>query len=244
MGTCKLCDKDKKLIKAHIIPASSFKDLYPKKGNQDSLKFISTELQHQKRIPIGLYDKNILCSKCDNLINQYENYSRKILFRRLLKYHPESKEAYIVPKYDYPLLKLFILSILWRSSISGIIGFHTYNLGPYENLFKKAVKNKDEKIVNDISIVFTKFDSADKNENRIIKGFLQTPRQCRIEGTNFTILYLSRGYKILVKIDKRKLPIFLKKVELKENKPLIILRDKNFLKSRELQEAKKDILNI
>ncbi len=68
---CKLCDKEKKLIRAHIIPESFYS-----KGHK---KLYADDLIYEKKMPKGLYDTEILCGECDNKIGKLDGLAKKIL---------------------------------------------------------------------------------------------------------------------------------------------------------------------
>ena len=60
---CKLCGADRKLIKAHVIPAAFFE----KNGNDsafESFLYTFDLTTHSKRLPAGIYDKELLCNDC------------------------------------------------------------------------------------------------------------------------------------------------------------------------------------
>jgi hypothetical protein len=74
---CKGCGKNKKLIKAHIIPKSFYMNL---RGDANHLNIISGNVkERQIRSNIGDYDTNILCKDCDTIMEKYDDYGNKLL---------------------------------------------------------------------------------------------------------------------------------------------------------------------
>lgn len=65
---CKLCNQNKKLVKAHIIPERFFKSI---KISEKPLQIYAAKAgTYPKRSHIGLYDPHILCYECEkNSIN-------------------------------------------------------------------------------------------------------------------------------------------------------------------------------
>lgn len=132
-GKCKLCNQTKPLLnKSHIIPDFFYVQagLYNEKHQIhkiDIQKFIKNK--SFTLIPTGVYEKGILCEKCDNnLLGGLETYGRKVLYGGL-KFHEEIScknfrnpndgfEYSICKNVDYKRFKLFLLSILWRAAIS------------------------------------------------------------------------------------------------------------------------------
>jgi len=127
---CRLCNQDKKLIKAHIYPAFFYKNfkLYSpdSKGQGRVHKAVFSDNYfhyNTKGLPEGLYDPNILCQACDNYFNEeFENYANNILFDNAnsskVKLIDNGIDLTTFKGIDYTKFKLFMLSVFWRASIS------------------------------------------------------------------------------------------------------------------------------
>lgn len=133
IGECKLCRQQKRLLKrSHIIPEFFYDQsgVYNEKHQmyqfevQEYIKSKKASYRHT-----GVYDKNILCENCDNvLLGQLESYSRRVLYGGLDKSNQidcknyknpnDGLEFSIIENVDYKKFKLFLLSILWRATIS------------------------------------------------------------------------------------------------------------------------------
>lgn len=98
----------------------------------------------------GEYEGGLLCCECDNeVIGQYESYGKRALFAR----RNESPDDPVcengvtetgIPvtrctNIDYKKFKLFLLSILWRASISTRGFFREVHLGPYEDQIRRMI---------------------------------------------------------------------------------------------------------
>jgi hypothetical protein len=91
--------------------------------------------------PNGIYDKDILCADCDNVvIGQLENYARPIIFegsnlktQEITKFtegrSADGLKSVIIENVDYKKFKLFLLSVLWRAHISKQSFFGNIDLG-------------------------------------------------------------------------------------------------------------------
>jgi hypothetical protein len=122
---CKLCLQDKPLIKAHIIPDFMYQELY---DPEHKIFKISGDIGHIKKISTGEYDDTILCEECDNKIGKFETYASKVFyggkfpikempkFQKMINQH--KIESMAISNLDYKKFKLFLLSILWRGSIT------------------------------------------------------------------------------------------------------------------------------
>ncbi|MFA5172815.1 MAG: hypothetical protein WC435_00220 [Candidatus Paceibacterota bacterium] len=123
-GQCKLCLQIKDLCKeSHIIPSFLYKLLAGKNSLLVFLDKIAARFRYN-----GEYERNILCENCDNqIIGKLDDYAAKFIhneFPQKLNSRIEviNGHEYLViendPNYDYKKYKLFLLSLLWRSSIA------------------------------------------------------------------------------------------------------------------------------
>lgn len=133
MILCKLCKEPKeKFSKSHIIPDFMYKSLKNEKS-----QIFRMHMPHGSRLkPIftGFYQKPFLCDDCEAKINKWENYAEKVLYGtthfKVPKVTPtDNPFIQLVEGIDYKLFKLFLLSILWRASVSTHEFFNEVNLG-------------------------------------------------------------------------------------------------------------------
>jgi hypothetical protein len=112
------------------------------------MMLVSKELNsHPKRLRTGQYDSEILCADCDNKFSPWENYTAKLLmtagaYERYREAKP-GEDFYRIPEYDYASLKLCLLSILWRMSISNLPSFRRIALGPFEAVIRRMLVDKN-----------------------------------------------------------------------------------------------------
>lgn len=123
LNPCRLCNKQDKLISAHILPKQFFVDIKDK-DNQDIL--ISSSKGRGGITKNGITDNTILCQSCDNRLGIYDNEAIHFFRLDFSKYKRELKEDdkaahyYEIPQSDVNMKKLllFFVSFLWRASIS------------------------------------------------------------------------------------------------------------------------------
>jgi len=138
---CKGCTKDTTLINAHIIPKSFWVGL---KDGEIAPKLMSNKADtYPKKLPIGVYDKTILCHDCEQKFQTIDEYGQKLLLK------DESNQekliengaivGYRVQNFNYSLLKLFFISILWRASVSSQEFYSKINIGPFEDKAKQML---------------------------------------------------------------------------------------------------------
>jgi len=145
---CKLCLEDKPLLKkSHIIPDFMYQGLF---DENHKLYKISSEKSWVERPSDGEYESDILCSDCDNVrLGKFETYAASTLYGKNLpaenapKVRNEINQNNIKSTYcsniEYKKFKLFLLSILWKASISARPVFEDVNLDKDEEIIRKML---------------------------------------------------------------------------------------------------------
>jgi hypothetical protein len=142
---CQFCEEDKPLIEAHIIAKCLLKPLHSPSGPMMHV----SKGSYPKRLPTGYYDNKILCADCDNKFAPWEKYAAKLLmkddaynlFQRAKADHTNQDYFYSVQEYDYASLKLCLLSILWKMSVSRRPAFKSIRLGPFELPIRQTLRD-------------------------------------------------------------------------------------------------------
>jgi len=206
MAICQLCKKDKKLIKAHIIPEWAFNFLYTKNGKSKPLIIVGADLYTKKR-PIGSYDNTILCGNCDSLIGK--NYDEPAKDYLSLRNITSGDVVEHLNHVDLTTLKLFLLSVVWRAGITGIEDFAMVSIGAYkerirELIYKHIILNKHYVDTRGYDIIITRYSS--KKHEKIVNDLICLPYNQRMDGVNYVCLFFPNAYKIFIKLDQRPIP--------------------------------------
>jgi hypothetical protein len=229
---CKFCGNESVLVKAHIIPEGFFRRI---QQGKEILRLVSNSPgEYTKRAPVGVYDKSIVCKKCEGIWQEWDSYAQKLLAEEPLNgraiYHNNEKIAFRVDNFDYKKLKLFFISMVWRASISSNRFFSSVSLGKFEDIAKWHIENSDPGSSDDFSVNLAKFDHP------LSKSTLN-PHGDKISDVNYVRFYLA-DYIAYIKVDNKPAPTPFSKLAITENAPLyIICRD--FTKSKELALMKK-----
>jgi len=224
---CSLCNKEKKLIRtSHIIPDFMYKGIYDEKHKL--LPGQTKTIKNEKLISSAPYDQQILCQVCDNeLIGQYETYASKALYGEKLNVieqpiiervkSNDGLESLKVSNISYTKFKLFILTILWRSSISKHSFFKEVNLGKYSEDFRNMIINgdasDDTKYQSGMIIVEERKD--------ILTKVVFEPRQIKKTNGSF-YLYFINGVYYYINVSNKKPPEIIDLARIKENNSIII----------------------
>lgn len=191
------------------------------------------ENRFPKRRPIGSYEK-LLCKDCEQKLGVYDNYAQDLLLKKSLDFFPNTDLAYIIPHFDYFVLKSFFISLLWRASITKLEEFKLIDAGPYEFRLRDLIISDSVGGKDEFSIFITKFDSKNEKNKYISEKSILFPAKQRIDNAlNYSVFYLSSGYKVYIKVDKRNTDELFIKLILKDAMPMVILRMDNFEDSPE-----------
>ncbi len=176
---CCLCNEEKSLIKkSHIIPDFFFKTLYNEHSRLIKTDFIQmfNGVNKDSYPPTSIYEKYILCAKCDNeIIGGYESYYAKYVFhtkdyiKRIFP-APTKINHYEYTGLDYNKSNIFFLTLLWRANLCKRPEFIDVNLKSTlaEKLRKQILDgNYDE---NSIRVTALRLSESSKF-NRMVSQF-------------------------------------------------------------------------
>lgn len=191
---CQLCLKDKILLKnSHIIPNFMYKGLFDKKHKIVSVNLF--DYNDKKVYQTGFKDKDILCADCDNgVIGAYERYASNSIFGDHKKLNVEiyNGDAVVVPyirfkNLDYNNLKLFFLSILWKSHLSINPFFKEIDLGKkYAEQVRQMLINRDGGAEDSFEVVLVKPETT----SRITKSMV-APRCLKDKGNTTYVFHIN-----------------------------------------------------
>lgn len=233
VGQCKLCLKQAKLVKSHIIPESFY--------GQDNF-LISEESQYPKRRPIGVYSY-ILCNDCEGGLNtNFDNDAKKILIDRKDVFADiisscqnaanKIKVYRLLNKNHYDLIAKFFVSIIWRASVSSEGDFSSFSLGRYEEIAKQVILNPSKPMDQSFAVSLC-----------CISDFTQpiqlvSHKLVKISGVNFYSIIVG-SIKAFIKCDKRPVPQGMSSSVLDCNNDILMFEDdiKNFPEHKMLLSA-------
>lgn len=205
MPTCKLCDQETRLIKAHIIPESFF----PLGAGHGHL-FYSQKGQFPKRARVGVYDNGILCSACDNRLGKLDDHAAKKLLHGTSMRALDEEDAKVsqYPQADSDIIWRFALSVAWRAHHSTHDFYQRVDLGPYAERFKAVLLSKSED--KSFGLWIVEFDKPGV-------PFLG-PRPTLIDEVKFLEIYAGR-FIFYLKVDEQQAPADLGEVSLPNTTP-------------------------
>ncbi|MCR4328485.1 MAG: hypothetical protein NUV53_03115 [Patescibacteria group bacterium] len=183
--TCKLCLQDKQLLKkSHIIPNFMYGDLFD--GDHSLFKVRLSDWSKQK-LQTGEYEANILCANCDNkLIGGLENYACQVLYGGKIngvemrnEINQNGVEFTYAKGIDYKKFKLFLLSLVWRCSISKRVFYKQVELGQkHEETIRAMIYGGDPGKQMD----YPCFISSYRKHNELPAKVISQPTKFRHDG--------------------------------------------------------------
>jgi hypothetical protein len=233
MTICKFCGQPAKLVRAHIIPRGLYGEFQDENGAVT--KLISSEAEnHPKRIPIGIYDPDLVCASCESQFSPWDDYA--VSFFRDTEPEALLSSAGEVIGYKYPTanytnLKLFFMSLLWRAHATHNAFFNRVNLGPWASDLQHRIAAKDPGHPRDYSVLIAKYDDP-------LSGAMFEPLRLNVQGVNYYRFYLPH-HRIYIKVDKRPFPTLFERFMAKPDEPFYV-----FIKDYSADGERQLMLNI
>ena len=226
MITCKLTGNVGPAIKAHVVPRA-FYELPPQKDGAYSLVSNSPNT-FPRKLPVGIYDNTIVTQEGESLFGPWDEYAIRILLKNVDAFEPITKGdkvlAWSLPNYEYPLLKLFVLSVLWRAHASAHPAFCRVQLGPHERYIRSLLLNGQPGAPEEYSVHIVKWIDDE------FGPVFMDPFRERYEGVNYYRIYCGR-YVLYVKVDKKRTSDTFRDMQLGQDKKLFVI-------ARELKKSK------
>lgn len=213
MAICKLCKQDKDLIgKSHIIPDFLYKyaGVYDEKHRMRHFSIEDLINGKQPSLPqSGVHEGGILCADCDNRLLgiNLENYAKKAIYGggelpidecpECNNYTNDKGQLFsICENLSYTKYKLFLLSILWRASISSKPFFKEINLAQHEEILREMILSNNAKNFNDYPI-FVVTTASDKE---FTSDMIIEPRQVIGSDGMVTCCFIIGGFIYIYKL--------------------------------------------
>lgn len=141
MSPCKLCLEVRPLRRSHIVPEFLHKALYDEKHRARRIELGKDVPGYLQK---GLRDR-LLCDACEQFLN--DRYEKPFYAQwqegRLLPTRLLPDRVHYVTGVDYATIKLFLLSVLFRASVSTLGPFSGVSLGPHEERLRLMVLQQD-----------------------------------------------------------------------------------------------------
>jgi hypothetical protein len=132
---CALCREPAVLRRSHIVPELLHRPIY---DDKHQLEVVRCEAVRATTLRKGLRER-LLCDACEHRIKKFEDYFAASWYSNPACSRAMSADLTISAQFEYGLLKLFVLSILWRASASRLPDFSEVNLGPHQERMRRQL---------------------------------------------------------------------------------------------------------
>lgn len=217
--------RDKTLVrKSHIIPDFMYKDLFDEKHRLYTVTVIKNKDIKDRLRQTGEYEGQILCQSCDNeVLGKLETYARKVLYGgspiklQNRVYENGIKYTYC-EKIDYLKFKLFLLSILWRASISKLPMFKNVNLGPHEDKIRQMIMNSNPDDPMKYPCVMVSYRNLNEAPHQLIgqPGLVK-------DGDGYRYLFLIGGILYIFHVSHHNIPSWVNSLAVNSNGELRLI---------------------
>jgi hypothetical protein len=152
----------------------------------------------------GEYDR-LLCRDCEDIIEEYDDYGirffRSQVGTRLTTFNGEAIPDGIdlIDGVNTRLLRLFVISVLWRASVSSRPFFDKVYLGPFELVARKIIREEITLSDDLFPFFMNRYTETDH-----AKRMLFNPLPTRIGQLRFFNVNMG-GFNVAIKVDKRDL---------------------------------------
>lgn len=172
---CALCLQQAELRNSHIIPEFLYAALYDEKHRFHQ---ISSDPDKRNSYQQKGLREPLLCDACEQRLSVNERYASLFLNGGIgIGIRQEGDRLYL-SNLDYPKLKLFQLSILWRAGVSSLPAFSQVNLGPHAEWIRTMLVNGDPGCTSDYGcLMFALMLHQDQ-----VQGLIVQPTWARLAG--------------------------------------------------------------
>ena len=142
IGICALCQEERELVRSHILPQLLYKHAFEE--DDRIIGIGSVPDQYQPFYYSGIW-KYLLCDHCDGkVIGPWEDYFEKKVLAPSDHVQKCGAGRLEIRNLDYPKVKLFLLSLLWRMSVTSRREFSSVKLDTEdEERIRQRLINED-----------------------------------------------------------------------------------------------------
>jgi hypothetical protein len=172
---CALCHCEASLRNSHIIPEFLYRSLYDEKHRFHQIS--ASPEQQSIYMQKGLRE-HLLCDSCEQRLSIWERYVSMLLSGGVVAAGRRSGNRLHLSELDYPKLKLFQLSVLWRASVSSLAAFSQVQLGPHEEHIRSMLLEGDPGTTESYGCIMFML----MNEHELVQGLVVPPTWARLAG--------------------------------------------------------------
>lgn len=156
-----MCRVNTDLQKSHIIPELFYTMVYDVKPRR--FRVISADPLVPERFEQKGIRERLLCKACEGKLAQWEKYVKETFVDGNGVTSTPIQDGFRLQGIKYKTFKLFLMSLLWRMSVSSLEFFHLVNLeAKHEDALRTALLNEDPLQPEEFPCVFIRVKVAGK----------------------------------------------------------------------------------
>lgn len=164
-------------MNSHVLPEFMYRYLYDEKGRM--LGIHGQGKLNKEHVQKGLREK-LLCFDCEQFLNNnYEKRFKRYWVDTEPLPHTILSHKKVTLKFDYQVFKLFLLSVIWRCSISTLGTYKFVQLGPHEECIREMIFSQNPGAYFRYPIAAEVL--VDKNQ-KIMNRLISMPQKGRLDG--------------------------------------------------------------
>jgi hypothetical protein len=137
---CALCLSEKRLCKSHIVPDFMFRRLYAIEHEF----FVMKLSEGQSKKFNKTFCEKLLCLDCELQLSKWESHASNFFYGNLPLTGRPVGNHFLLKGADYRVMKLFLMSILWRFSVTTNPHLKgSLDLGPHQGRLRKLLFTSD-----------------------------------------------------------------------------------------------------
>ena len=181
------------LIRAHIFARGFAQDAQESYRHNLLISLGSVRPLHA----LGIYDNRILCAHCDGKLGELDNYALQVCRRFDVEHRIRDDGLFEMENVDGDRFATFVLSVLWRASITNRREFAKVSLGSYEEEARDVIFGaKPLASMSDYQLLVGRY----RREGRFNPARNYTvPARMTIELTGW--YFALSGFRVLAKLD-------------------------------------------
>ncbi len=194
---CRLCGGDAPTRISHVFPKLAYKEAIKPDGHPKMIVVRANRTGHEvdKSQQTGFTEK-LLCDSCERKLSKWETYASNKLWN--FPFPPPQNDGaggkmVCLLGLQYKELKLFLLSLVWRASVSSDPFFRCVNLGPHEERVRKMLNEENPGAPDEYGCAVFQLED---DELLDFRHMVFEPFQLRIGHQHFTLVCF-RGYVFL-----------------------------------------------
>jgi hypothetical protein len=156
-----------KLCDSHIIPRHFIRK---RDAGTGLFEFIDGE-PLKKRLSKG-WTEYLLCEKCESHLGRFDDYAARFFATSdnwgIVDVRQIDMRIFLVEEFNYELLKLFFMSLLWRSAVASIPAFESVALNhKYQEELREMILRNDPGDEHKYGTVIFKYEPHQKGYEKI-----------------------------------------------------------------------------